>query len=461
MDFSKLTTPQNDGDVLIEPLARELPLLLSANRSAMRDHSFTVMGLPIQDIRHESRLNINPDEPLVVTGHQPEFIHSGVWAKHVVAVRLAKAVGGSALNLVIDQDSPKTNILYVPDTTLLPNQIRQVKAFDSLSGSAYEHTAVPSQAVTDALISKCQRCLATHYDYSMLPVFFEAYRQKSPIKSTEGNPPGDWVDLMIQSRSVVEKMLDIEIANKRVSDLSLYPLFWEIVSNAEKFVLAYNRALFDYRKRFRVKNHTRPLPDLHAEPGLYEIPFWAYKPNLPRKRLFVKISASTLSLLADEELILETAKLDLGNLEKTKSLLSEISPWVIRPRALVLTLWARLFLADLFIHGIGGAKYDRITDGLIRNYFNVDPPAIACVSATLYMNLIQHPDSQSKLERARHLLRDIQFNPQRYIPGSVASELIAQKEIAVARALELKQNNPGQHFTRKQVFGEIRAINRN
>ena len=34
----------------------------------------------------------------------------------------------------------------------------------------------------------------------------------------------------------------------------------------------------------------------------------------------------------------------------------------IRSRALITTLWARLVLGDLFLHGIGGAKYDQVTD---------------------------------------------------------------------------------------------------
>ena len=33
----------------------------------------------------------------------------------------------------------------------------------------------------------------------------------------------------------------------------------------------------------------------------------------------------------------------------------------IRPRAILTTLYSRLFLSDLFIHGIGGAKYDAWT----------------------------------------------------------------------------------------------------
>ena len=56
---------------------------------------------------------------------------------------------------------------------------------------------------------------------------------------------------------------------------------------------------------------------------------------------------------------------------------------MIRPRALTLTLWARLLVCDFFVHGIGGAKYDRITDGIFRRYYRCEPPPYGCVTATL------------------------------------------------------------------------------
>ena len=41
----------------------------------------------------------------------------------------------------------------------------------------------------------------------------------------------------------------------------------------------------------------------------------------------------------------------------------------IRTRALTTTMFARLFLADLFIHGIGGGIYDELTDRIIERYY--------------------------------------------------------------------------------------------
>jgi len=63
------------------------------------------------------------------------------------------------------------------------------------------------------------------------------------------------------------------------------------------------------------------------------------------------------------------------------------------PRALTLTLFARLILGDFFIHGIGGGKYDEVTDQIIRDYFGIDPPAFQVVSGTLHLPFPKFPHS--------------------------------------------------------------------
>ena len=56
----------------------------------------------------------------------------------------------------------------------------------------------------------------------------------------------------------------------------------------------------------------------------------------------------------------------------------------LSPRALTLTLFFRLLLVDQFVHGIGGGRYDQVTDRLIARYFEVEPPCFAVTTATVY-----------------------------------------------------------------------------
>ena len=66
------------------------------------------------------------------------------------------------------------------------------------------------------------------------------------------------------------------------------------------------------------------------------------------------------------------------------------------PRALLLTLLARLGVADLFIHGLGGAKYDLAMESWVRNWLNVSPCASAMISADICL-----PFNYQLLEEAR------------------------------------------------------------
>jgi hypothetical protein len=87
----------------------------------------------------------------------------------------------------------------------------------------------------------------------------------------------------------------------------------------------------------------------------------------------------------------------------------------IRSRALITTLWARLALSDLFLHGIGGAKYDRVTDRLIETFFGVTPPGIMVLSATLYLPAERPQATAEQLRDVRRELRELSYHPEKYL----------------------------------------------
>jgi hypothetical protein len=57
----------------------------------------------------------------------------------------------------------------------------------------------------------------------------------------------------------------------------------------------------------------------------------------------------------------------------------------LSPRALTLTMFLRLFIADQFVHGIGGARYDQVLDKLISMHFGIEPPEFAVATATMLL----------------------------------------------------------------------------
>ena len=101
----------------------------------------------------------------------------------------------------------------------------------------------------------------------------------------------------------------------------------------------------------------------------------------------------------------------------------------IRPRALLTTMFARLLLGDLFFHGIGGAKYDQLTDAIVQEFFGFRPPAFAVLTATWKLPVAAPENADGQLREVKRLLRDLQFNPQRYVALDERTQpLIAEKQ---------------------------------
>lgn len=116
--------PVRHGEVAIDPPRGEWPRLVQANRAAVAEWTFSVAGMPVaefsQGVRGElvelaavfsEKLGValrepgNADAPIVMSGHQPDFYHPGVWAKVFALDRLAEQIGATAVDVMVDTDA--------------------------------------------------------------------------------------------------------------------------------------------------------------------------------------------------------------------------------------------------------------------------------------------------------------------------------------------------------------------
>jgi len=107
----------------------------------------------------------------------------------------------------------------------------------------------------------------------------------------------------------------------------------------------------------------------------------------------------------------------------------------LRSRALTTTLYTRLLVADSFLHGIGGGKYDELTDELLGRFYGVEPPRFLVLSATLLLPLEGYAATPEQHRRLARQLRDLQWNPQRHLPpppATAATALAADKNRLIA-----------------------------
>jgi hypothetical protein len=232
---------------------------------------------------------------------------------------------------------------------------------------------------------------------------------------------------------------------------------------------AYNAALAAHRRARRVRGRGRPMPDLavrqDAAGEWIEVPWWLWSKEDPRRRRVYASAAPGALALSD----METVRVELPIAPDTSP-----SKWIdalsrmeehgirLRPRALVTTLIARLLFADVFVHGIGGAAYDTLTDDIVRRLVGSDPPRHAVVSGTLRLPLegafpgFDTADPRGDLAAVRRTLRDIAYHPEKHLSGD--GELpAAVREVIVAKRRWI-ETVPTPALARRRCH-EIRAAN--
>jgi hypothetical protein len=446
---SPLRAPSENGGVLARPRLDEAGELLRANRrrtadlaevrrqacreavAAARDY-LRQCGEPLPDISPDTA------DRLILAGHQPELFHPGVWVKNFALNGLARHHGRIPLNLVVDNDNLKTPGLRVPalpgpdepgDTPRLASVL-----FDRWSGEVpYEEHEVADRAL---FASFAERVTALMRGWPFEPILPELWAhacrrlQETPLLG----------ECLAAARRACERAWGCHNLELPLSALCRTPSFHrfagEILRDLPRLHSLYNAAVHDFRRRYGIRSRHHPVPDLAAQDGWLEAPLWGWKLRSRRRgRLFARNRAGRIELRADAERWPDLPADDgqCGELSAAIGAL-EARGYKVRSRALTTTLYSRLFLADLFLHGIGGAKYDELTDDLIRRFYQREQPAYLTLSATLWLPVHHESARELLLQRRRTawLRRDVNWNPQRHLDALPAHD-DALRSLAAAK----------------------------
>lgn len=457
----RLRAPRGDREILVHPALSAMPDLVARNHDALGRVGGRVLGLPFQDVRQTARQHLCPGADLIIqTGHQPTLYHPGVWIKNFLAFKLADRVGGAPLNLVVDNDAAKHLEIAVPHMAADGSAcVRRVPLLDRppLPEMAYEETPAPP---ADHLGRVAREVRAACHNDDIRAGFDLFWR----LVEEEHRPGQSIAGLITAARHRLEIAGGIDNQEVPVSAVSASEpfqlLLLHILSRLRDFVGIHNAVLADYRRAHRIRNRANPVPDLRVEGDLLELPYWAWRAGEPRDRLTARLGTEAVQLRRDDEVVLESPAAHLLDAGTGPDLLrqAEAQGWKIRPRALSTTIFCRLFVADVFIHGIGGAIYDAITDEIIRRFFEVEPPPYVVCSATVRLPVPTHGATPADLRREQHHLRDLTYNPDRYLDGDEAGPagygpLIARKRALIARPRGTTA------FERREIFLNIRRVN--
>ncbi|MCL6503307.1 MAG: hypothetical protein K6T86_11520 [Pirellulales bacterium] len=422
--------PQADREIVaIPPLNEAVGLLAGSAQGA----SCSLAGKPVHELRSEAQIALLKlahayvsgyrdaplprSGPLLMAGHQPELFHPGVWLKNFALGKLARAAGGTAVNLVIDTDVVKQASIPVPAGTLEAPRRERVPYDTAVPAVPFEERRIVDHAAFAAFGTRVQDLIAALVPDPCVRSFWPMVQAAARRTDRLGLS-------LAQARHQWEQRWGLETLELPLSQACLLPAFTWFVAGLlldhEAFQRSYNEAVLDYRRAHRIRSQNHPVPLLAREEEWIETPFWIWTSEDPqRRRLFVCRVAGGLRLADRQGWELKLWLGGGGSPERgVEQLAQALKQGVrIRTRALTTTLFARLVLADMFVHGIGGGKYDQITDRILADFFGVPAAPVVVVSATLRLPLPRVEGISQRLRELGRLLRDLRYHGEQFVEG--------------------------------------------
>ncbi|OHB80665.1 MAG: hypothetical protein A2V98_00105 [Planctomycetes bacterium RBG_16_64_12] len=464
---------------MVDPPFEEVAGLVRANLSCRREYRYDLQGRCLSEVARESRRQLvaearrwtsqyrdvdprpfDPSAPIFLAGHQPELFHPGVWFKNFALGTLARQHGAVAVNLLIDSDVFRTPSVRVPGGPVTQPQVAEIPMDKAGPLVPYEERPILDRDVFAEFGRRAAEQIARLVPDPLVRQFWPMALQRMQATSNLGA-------CLAQSRHQLEGqwgLETLEIPQSRVCQAEPHAWFVaHLLAQLPRLWTIYNEVVDEYRRVNRVRSRAHPVPNLAAEGEWLEAPFWIWTGDDPcRRRLFAKRGRDRVVLSDRHAHEIALPLQPDGDAGRAAQRLVELGREgvKIRSRALVTTLWARLVLGDLFLHGIGGAKYDQVTDAIVRRFFGLKPPGFLVLSATLHLPVARQRAAPEDLRAIQRGLRRLTYHPECYING--AGEVAGACGKEVAELIAAKKRWIQTCSTRQNArtrYEEIRRIN--
>lgn len=442
LQYHRLRAPQANGEKLIDPPEAEAGELIARNRTLAQASRVDLSGRSLTELAQAARGELlhhawdytrqyrdarEPDwsrvagtnaAPIVLAGHQPQLFHPGVWFKNFVLSRLAKHHHGTAVNLVIDSDTIKSAAIRAPAGTARSPLLETIAFDQATSEIPYEERPIVCRNCFHDFGSRVQETIG-----SLIPdPFVCQFWPRVLARAAAGFNLGEAISQARHQQEASWGGDTLELPQSRIGDFASFHWFAaHLLGRAAELRDVYNAAVAEYRRINHVRSTAHPVPDLAQDGEWIETPFWIWTSADPRRRhVFVRPLANELQVSDRQGL---EFSLPLGRDGSAQNAAEQIGALrargvKLRTRALVTTMFARLVLGDLFLHGIGGAKYDQVTDLIIRRLFGLEPPGYMTVTATLRLPIMRPVVTPEQAREIDHALRELTYHPERWLNGS-------------------------------------------
>jgi hypothetical protein len=359
----------------------------------------------------------------VATGHQAALWHPGILAKDI-AMRLAvERCGGQAIHLVVDSDAHDVLRLDVPlvrDGQLL---VETVTLGDT-------QPMVPTGMQPPADLAHAAAVLRDARDRFGAAL---AVDLNPLIDALDDESGGDADNLAQQIAQLTVRLMrpyvgdDVRLvyAGELMRRNDVADVVRAMLTDAKACAKAYNRAVAAFPGV--------GITPLAIERERVELPLWRLRPGRPRLRVFSDL-ADASPVFADE----------LGGM------IDDVAQ--LAPRALLLTAVMRSRLCDLFIHGVGGYAYDRITQAWWRDWRDEPLAPMTLVTADVYLDIDAPVADRDELTHAQWWMHHVPYNVDRAV--GLDDALTHEKRDVLAH-----MDDDRDRARRARAFERLHAIN--
>jgi len=410
------------GPLFYPPFSEWRKILLKSN-APFRDESRSLRKWIVQKFGLEYT-----EKPWLVTGHQPSLFHPGIWVRNIILELFSQEF--FSLYIVLDHDKPERLFIPFPRKD---NRLRIVEEFFPLKKikNPVEKIPPPSEKDLDLFFSRIKNHLRT---LAYNPLLYKIDRAHELAMDSL-----KYADNFAQFMKLWRNLEEGEVHYKEVftSSISKSPefrrFFLNIALNAHDFLMIYNESLKNYRISHKIRTQAQPFPDLKCYNKMVELPFWII---YGEERVPLFISGNTLFVHNDR-----LKEIDFDDPESLTGL-------EIRPKAVTLSLFTRLFLSDLFIHGIGGARYQEIVDSLIKRFYSLPPPFYALATLSMGLNIPCKYITENKIREIEELEKEVKYHPEKFLsPLSPNAYLVEEKKNCIKKI--------SSHSVDKKIAGQL------
>jgi hypothetical protein len=318
---------------------------------------------------------------------------------------------------VVDSDTIKRASLRVPGGSVREPKATDVRFDQGGPEIPYEERLVLDRSTFESFGRRVASQLQPLVPNPLIRAFWPRVLARAEKTSNLGA-------CFAQARHELEGAWGLETLEAPQSRVCALPSFlWfmaHLLCELPRLHAIYNRAVGEYRQMNHIRSQNHPVPDLASDDQWLEAPFWVWRVGSPRrKRLFARRHGEALELTDRDgwRIDLPVCAKDLGRAVESLARLPATGV-KIRSRALITTLFARLVLGDLFVHGIGGAKYDELTDLMIGRFFGLAPPRYLVLSGTLLLPIERDSVSEEQVLAVRQRLRQLIYHPEKHVDWS-------------------------------------------